>query len=52
MKKRNISIITSIIVIIILIFQYLNSDGRYTGIMYSLLILILIILGYSIFKKK
>lgn len=52
MKKKNITLISTIIVIITLFVQYLNNDGEYTIILYLLLILILILLIYSFLRNK
>lgn len=52
MKKRIIPIISSILIVITLIFQYLNESGKFTVLMYSLLGLVLILLFISAFKKQ
>ena len=52
MKKKHISLIMSILVILTLVLQYLNGNGEYTTIMYLLLLLVLIILFFSILRKE
>lgn len=52
MNKKKISIISTIIVTITLVFQYLNGGGEYTNILYSLLMIILLLLVYSIIKYR
>ncbi len=52
MKKKQITLISNFLVILTLFVQYLNNDGEYTFILYSLLILILILLIYSLVRNK
>jgi len=50
-EKKIIRFLAMTILVIVLIFQYLNFDGEYFGIMYSLLGLSIILLIVALYRK-
>lgn len=49
--KKIVRFLAITIMVIVLIFQYLNFDGEYFGIMYSLLGLMIILLIVALYRK-
>ena len=49
--KKIVRFLAITIMVIVLIFQYLNFDGEYFGIMYSLLGLMIILLTVALYRK-